>query len=194
MTPQEFRHAADLVVQRIAEFLQDPERWRVLPDILPGDVRKALPEAPPAQGESFDRIIADFDRLIMPGTTHWNHPGFMAYFATSGSAPGILAEALIAMLNVNAMLWRSGPAHTELEEVTVDWVRRALGLPASFDGVINDTASSSTLYALAAAREHLADLKLRAEGLAGRPEVPRLRVYATSPTITTSISSLTQRI
>jgi len=113
----------------------------------------------------------------MPGTTHWNHPGFMAYFATSASAPGILAESLIAMINVNAMVWRTGPAATELEEVTLDWLRQLIGLPASFDGVINDTASSSTLYALAAARELQPDLKLREEGLPGRPEVPRLRIY-----------------
>src|SRR5688572_32219119 len=144
------------------------------PAIAPGSVRSALPTAPPATTENFDDILADFDRLIMPATTHWNHPGFMAYFATTGSAPGILAEALIAMVNVNAMVWRSGPAATELEEVTLDWLRQMIGLPAGFDGVINDTASSSTLYALAAAREMHADLRLREEGLAGRPEVPRM--------------------
>jgi aromatic-L-amino-acid decarboxylase len=177
MTPSELRDALQLVTQRIATFLDDPTRWRVFPNIGPGDVRAALPTHPPAAPESFEAIMADFERLIMPATTHWNHPGFMAYFATTGSAPGILAEALIAMLNVNAMLWRSGPAATELEEVTLDWLRQLLGLPHDFDGVINDTASSSTLYALAAAREVLADLQLREYGLAGRPEVPRLAVY-----------------
>jgi aromatic-L-amino-acid decarboxylase len=177
MNPQDFQRAAEQVVQRIATYLQDPERWRVLPDLKPGDIRAALPASAPAAGESFDDIIADFDRLIMPGTTHWNHPGFMAYFATSASGPGILAEALIAMVNVNAMVWRTGPAATELEEITLDWLRQLIGLPASFDGVINDTASSSTLYALAAAREFHADLRLREEGMAGRPEVPRMRIY-----------------
>jgi aromatic-L-amino-acid decarboxylase len=180
MSPQEFRHAAEQVVERIAAFLQEPERWRVLPAIRPGSVRRALPASPPAAGEDFEGLLADFDRLIMPSTTHWNHPGFMAYFATTGSAPGILAESLIAMLNVNAMLWRTGPAATELEEVTLDWLRQMIGLPKEFDGVINDTASSSTLYALAAAREFQADLRLREEGLAGRPEVPRLRVYCSA--------------
>jgi aromatic-L-amino-acid decarboxylase len=164
-------------VRRIGAFLQDPGRWRVLPDVEPGDIRRALPDTPPATGESFDDILADFDRIIMPGTTHWNHPGFMAYFATSASAAGILAEALIATVNVNAMVWRSGPAATELEEVTLDWLRQMMGLPAGFDGVINDTASSSTLYALAAARELQTDLRLREEGMAGRPEVPRMRIY-----------------
>ncbi|HET9440958.1 MAG TPA: pyridoxal-dependent decarboxylase [Longimicrobiales bacterium] len=177
MNAQEFRAAAHEVVERIATFLQEPERWRVLPAVSPGEIRAALPSSAPPQAESFDDILADFDRLIMPATTHWNHPGFMAYFATTGSAPGILAEALIAALNVNAMLWRTGPAETELEEVTLGWLRQMIGLPEQFDGVINDTASSSTLYALAAAREYQSDLQLRAEGLAGRPEVPRLRVY-----------------
>jgi aromatic-L-amino-acid/L-tryptophan decarboxylase len=177
MDPQQFQLAASQVVERITAFLDDPERWRVLADVRPGDIRHALPDTPPAHGETFDAILADFDRIIMPGTTHWNHPGFMAYFATTASAAGILAESLIAMVNVNAMVWRSGPAATELEEVTLDWVRQMIGLPAGFDGVINDTASSSTLYALAAAREMHADLRLREEGLAGRPEVPRMRIY-----------------
>ncbi|HEY0811599.1 MAG TPA: aminotransferase class I/II-fold pyridoxal phosphate-dependent enzyme, partial [Longimicrobiales bacterium] len=177
LDPHAFRRAAQQVVERIAAFLQEPERWRVLPAIAPGSVRSALPSAPPATTENFDDILADFDRLIMPATTHWNHPGFMAYFATTGSAPGILAESLIAMVNVNAMVWRTGPAATELEEVTLDWLRQMIGLPANFDGVINDTASSSTLYALAAARELQSDLRLREDGLAGRADVPRLRIY-----------------
>ncbi len=177
MDPHQFQRAASQVVERIATFLDSPERWRVLADVRPGDIRHALPDAPPALGETFDAILADFDRIIMPGTTQWNHPGFMAYFATTASAAGILAETLIAMINVNAMVWRSGPAATELEEVTLDWLRQMIGLPTGFDGVINDTASSSTLYALAAAREMHADLRLREEGLAGRPEVPRMRIY-----------------
>jgi aromatic-L-amino-acid decarboxylase len=177
MPAAELAHALRLVTDRIATFLSDPTRWRVLPDVAPGELRAALPPQAPERPDSFETILADFDSLIMPATTHWNHPGFMAYFATSGSAPGILAEALIATLNVNAMLWRSGPAATELEEVTLNWLRQLLGLPHDFEGVINDTASSSTLYALAAAREVLADLHLRERGLAGRPEVPRLAVY-----------------
>ena len=177
MSMPEFEHAARMVSDRIATFLSNPAHWRVLPDIAPGALRAALPSNPPQEAESFESIMNDFDRLIMPATTHWNHPGFMAYFATSGSAAGILAESLMAMLNVNAMLWRSGPAATELEEVTLDWLRQLLQLPRDFDGVINDTASSSTLYALAAAREVLSDLNLREQGLAGRPEVPRLAVY-----------------
>lgn len=177
MSTDEFRRAMQLVTDRIATFLAHPEQWRVFPEVTPGEVRAALPARAPRAPESFDAILADFDRLIMPATTHWNHPGFMAYFANTGSAPGVLAEALIAALNVNAMVWHTGPAATELEEVTLAWLRDLMGLPADFDGVINDTASSSTLYALAAARELMPDLRIREEGLAGRPDVPRLAIY-----------------
>lgn len=175
MDPREFREHGRAVIDRIAEYLAHPGNVAVLPDLRPGDVRSALPAGPPDRPEPFDRILADYDRLIVPNTTHWNHPGFLAYFAITASGPGILAEALAAALNVNAMLWRSGPAQTELEEVTLGWLRQLLGLPDVFHGVINDTASSSTLYALAAAREG-ADLGIRQHGMAGRP-LPRLRVY-----------------
>ena len=175
MDPQELREHGRAVIDRIADYLAHPERVAVLPALSPGDVRDALPASPPEDPEPFDRILDDFDRLIVPATTHWNHPGFFAYFAITASGPGILAEALIAALNVNAMLWRSGPAQTELEEVTLGWLRDMIGLPATFHGVINDTASSSTLYALAAARED-ADLGIRARGMSGH-DLPRLRVY-----------------
>lgn len=177
MDPEAFRRHGYAVVDRIAEYLAHPEGWPVLPPVAPGEVRAELPAAPPAAPEGMEAILADFDRVILPATTHWNHPGFFAYFAITGSAPGILGETLAAALNVNAMLWRTGPAATELETLTLDWLRQLLGLPPSFDGVINDTASSSTLYALAAAREMLPELRIREEGLAGRPELPPLRVY-----------------
>lgn len=176
MDPEAFRRFGHAVIERIAAQLADPEQWRVFPDVAPGDVARALPPSPPDAGERFQQILDDYDRLIPPATTHWNHPGFFAWFATTGSAAGILAEALSAALNVNAMLWRSGPAATELEEVTTDWLRQLMGLAPGFDGTITDTASSSTLYALAAAREAL-DLRIREDGLAGRSDVPRLRVY-----------------
>ncbi len=176
MDPDEFRRYGRAVIDRIADYLAHPEDVRVLPELRPGDVRSALPAHAPEEPEPFDAILADYDRLIVPNTTHWNHPGFFAYFGITGSAPGILGEALAAALNVNAMLWRSGPAQTELEEVTLGWLRDMLGLPGEFHGVINDTASSSTFYALAAARE-AAGLDIRARGLAGREDVPRLRVY-----------------
>lgn len=177
MGPDEFRRHGYAVIDRIAEYLERPERWPVLPATRPGDVRRALPADAPEQGEPMDVLLADFDRLIMPHTTHWNHPGFMAYFSITGSAPGILGEALAAALNVNAMLWRTGPAATELEETTLDWLRRLMGLPDGLDGTINDTASTSTLYALAAARDADTGLRVREHGLAGRSDVPALRVY-----------------
>jgi aromatic-L-amino-acid decarboxylase len=121
-------------------------------------------------------ILEDFERIIIPGITHWNHPAFFAYFAITGSAPGILGELLTAALNVNGMLWKASPAATELEEHTLDWLRQMLGLPADFRGVIMDTASMAGLVALAAAREALG-LNIRRDGLAGRKDLSRLRMY-----------------
>jgi aromatic-L-amino-acid decarboxylase len=171
-----FREHGRAVIDRIADYLAHPENVAVLPDIRPGSIRDQLPAHAPEDPEPFDRILDDYDRLIVPNTTHWNHPGFFAYFGITASAPGILGEALAAALNVNAMLWKSGPAQTELEEVVLGWLREMVGLPDTFHGVINDTASSSTLYALAAARE-AAGLDIRARGMAGREELRPLRVY-----------------
>ena len=120
--------------------------------IRPGDVRSALPSEPPQQGESFADVLRDVDELIVPGITHWNHPRFFAWFANTGSEPGILAELLIAALNVNGMTWLSSPAATELELVTMDWLAQLLGLPRGLHGHIEDTASTATVAALAAAR------------------------------------------
>jgi aromatic-L-amino-acid/L-tryptophan decarboxylase len=147
----------------------------VLSRVRPGEIRDQLPRSAPERGESYDAILADFERVILPGITHWNHPGFFAYFAITGSEPGVLAEFLSAALNVQAMLWRTSPAATELEEVTLSWLRQLLGLPDDFEGVIYDTASISTLHALAAARERAVP-DVRAAGLVGR-ELPRVRVY-----------------
>ncbi len=176
MEYEAFREHGRAVIDRIADYLARPDAVDVLPDIRPGAVRSQLPEHPPEDPEPFDRILEDYDRLIVPNTTHWNHPAFFAYFGITASAPGILGEALAAALNVNAMLWKSGPAQTELEEVTLDWLRQMIGLPAGFHGVINDTASSSTLYALAAARESTG-LDIRARGMAGRQDLAPFRIY-----------------
>jgi len=139
-----------------------------------------IPGEPPAEPESLDAVLDDFERLIVPGVTHWNHPGFFAYFAISASAPGILAEMLISTLNVNAMLWKTSPAATELELRTLDWLRQLLGLKDGWFGLINDTASISTLLALAAAREAKPELAIREKGMAGRTDLPRLRVYTSA--------------
>jgi len=161
----------------IAEYLEHPERFPVVPGVAPGDVLRSLPPSPPASGESLERIIADFEQKILPGITHWNHPGFFAYFAISSSIPGILAELLTAALDVNAMLWKTSPAATELEELAMDWLRQLLGLGDGWFGIINDTASISTMLALAAAREAKPELAIRARGMAGRSDLPVLRVY-----------------
>jgi aromatic-L-amino-acid decarboxylase len=177
MPPEEFRKYGHRLVDWVADYLQNVERYPVLPNVQPGDIRRSLPGSPPLDGEPMDTILSDVDRLIMPGMTHWNHPRFHAYFNSSASSPGILAELMSAALNGNAMVWQSGPAVTELEEVTVDWLRQMLGLPRDFWGMILDTASTSTLHAIVAARESLADLKTRERGLTGRNDVPRLRLY-----------------
>ena len=177
MDAEAFRRHGHALVDWIAGYLNDTERYPVLSRSAPGAVRDALPPSPPAAGVPFDEIFGDFERVILPGITHWNHPGFFAYFAISGSAAGVLAEFLSAALNVQAMLWRTSPAATELEEVTLGWLRQLLGLPGAFEGVIYDTASISSLHALAAAR-HRAVAGVRTRGLAGRPELGPLRVYA----------------
>ncbi|MEX0980250.1 MAG: pyridoxal-dependent decarboxylase [Gemmatimonadota bacterium] len=158
----------------MADYLDQVGLYPVLSRVSPGDIRAALPPAAPHEGERFDEIFRDFRDIVMPGVTHWNHPAFFGYFAVTGSGPGILGEMFAAALNVNAMVWRSSPAGTELEEHTLDWIRSLLGLPEDFEGVINDTASHSSLYALAAAREARLP-EAREDGLAG---APRGRIYA----------------
>ncbi|MBA3886857.1 MAG: amino acid decarboxylase [Acidobacteria bacterium] len=178
MDPEEFRRAAHRLVDWVAGYLADPEQYPVLSRVQPGEILEALPAEAPDSGQPFDAIFADFERVILPGITHWNHPNFFAYFSITGSAPGVLAELLSAALNVQAMLWRTSPAATELEEVTLGWLRRLLGLPAAFEGVIYDTASISTLHALAAAREVYVP-GVRGEGMSGRG-LPRYRVYCSN--------------
>jgi aromatic-L-amino-acid decarboxylase len=180
MDPEAYREAAHRVADWTADYLRDVERHPVLSPVAPGSVRRRLPETPPQAGEPLDAVLADVDELLIPATTHWQSPGFMAYFASSGSGPGILGETMAAAFNVNAMLWRTAPAATELEQVALDWLRQMVGLPDPLFGVINDTASSSTLYALAAAREAQTDLRIRELGMTGRAELPRLRYYAST--------------
>jgi aromatic-L-amino-acid decarboxylase len=171
-----FRAHGHQLVDWIASYLERPSDYPVLARVAPGDITASLPSQAPEQGESMDAIIADFERLIVPGLTHWNHPGFFAYFSISASGPGILADFLSSALNQQAMLWRTSPSATELEAVTLGWLRDLMGLPLAFDGVIYDTASISTLHALAAAREMKVP-GVRIQGLAGRSDLPRPRIY-----------------
>ena len=176
LSPDEFRAAAHAAVDWIAEYLEHPERVPVLSRVQPGDIRRALPATPPTQGEPLATMLADVQQTLLPGITHWNHPAFFAYFANSGSYPGILGELLTAALNANGMLWATSPAVTEVEQVTLDWLRQLMGLGDGWFGEITDTASVSTFYALGAARE-AAGLDIRARGMAGRTDLPVLRVY-----------------
>jgi aromatic-L-amino-acid decarboxylase len=144
--------------------------------VKPGEIAAALPSHAPEEAESFDAIMADFERVLVPGLTHWNHPGFLAYFATSASAPGVLADFLSSALNQQAMLWRTSPAATELEAVALRWLARLIGLPDIFEGVIYDTASIASLHALAAARE-AAVPAVRTNGLVARSDMAGVCVY-----------------
>ncbi len=180
MTDSAFRARFARVAAWIDDFFTETRQYRVLSAARPGDLIRALPAAPPVEGETFDAIFADFEAYVVPGLTHWNHPRFFAYFAISAAPVAVLAEALAATLDVNAMLWRTSPAATELEDVTLGWLRQMLGLPDAFHGIIYDTASISGFTALAAARESLG-LDIRDRGMSGR-DLPPLRVYLTEHT------------
>jgi len=177
MSAEEFRRYGHEIVERIADYLSNIERYPVLAQVQPGQLRSQLPSTPPERGEPMPDILADVDRLVVPALTHWNHPSFFAYFATSASAPGIFAEMLSAAFDVKSMLWRTSPASTELEEVALDWLRQMMRLPAEFEGIIYDTASVASMHAIAAAREAL-NLRVREDGMSGRADLPLLRVYA----------------
>ncbi len=177
----DFRKAGHEIVDWIADYLGNTEQYPVLSRSQPGEITAQLPTSPPVAPESLDSMLADFQNIIMPGITHWNHPNFYAYFSNTGSVPGILAEMLIAALNVNGMLWRTSPAATELEEVTMAWLRQLLGLADDWDGIIMDGASMSSMVAIAAAREAVDGLDVRTKGMA-HADVPQLRVYISEQT------------
>lgn len=164
----------------IEEYFAHPERYAVLPKVRPGEIAARLPAQAPEAGEPFDAIMADFERVIVPGITHWNHPRFFAYFATSAAPAAIAAEALAATLDVKVMLWRTSPAAAELESVVMRWLGELIGVPEGWMGIIYDTASIAGFTALAAARESLG-LAIRESGMSGR-DLPALRIYATEHT------------
>ncbi len=180
LDPATFRAAAHRIVDLMADYLEGVEDYPVLPRVAPGTIRGLFPASPPEEPVALEQVLADLEALVLPNMTHWQHPGFMAYFATTASGPGILGEMLTATLGQNPMLWRTSPIGTELEQVVVDWLRQALGLPDSFDGLLTDTASTSSLIALAAARE-AAGLDVAGRGLSGRDDLlGAIRVYASA--------------
>jgi aromatic-L-amino-acid decarboxylase len=169
MPAEEARRLLHATADWIATFLEKAGELPVFPSLTPGDIAAALPAQAPEQGEEMTTVLADFESQILPGMTHWNHPGFLAYFATTASAPGILGEMLASTMNSQGMLWRTAPAATELEQVVLAWLWQLLGLAGHCFGMIHDTASTSTLHAIAAAREALDDLDVRSRGLSGAP-------------------------
>jgi aromatic-L-amino-acid decarboxylase len=179
MDPASFRAAAHATVDIMADYLEGIRERPVLPQVEPGSLAPLFASAAPEAPEPIREILADYRRLIEPNVTHWQHPRFFAYFSSAASGPGIIGEMLTAALNANVMLWRTSPAGTELEQVVVDWFRQGLGLPEGFDGLLTDTASMSSLIALAAARE-AAGTDAAAQGLPARTDVPKLRVYASA--------------
>jgi len=171
MTSEEFRRHGYAAIDWIAEFLEHSDRYPVVPRVKPGELTDALPGCGPERGEPMEAIVRDFEKMIVPSMTQWNHPGFLAYFANTATAEGILGELFTAALNGNGMLWKTAPAVTELEQVTLRWLRQWSGLPQEWFGIIYDTASTSSMHALAAARE-AADPESRTRGVS-----PGLVVY-----------------
>ncbi|MGA2003336.1 MAG: pyridoxal-dependent decarboxylase [Terriglobales bacterium] len=174
MSPEEFRKQGHAVVDWIADYQSRIESFPVLSRAKPGEIRSKLPATPPAQGEAFEQVLADMDRIILPGITHWQSPNFFAYFPANASGPGILGDLLSSGLGVQGMLWSTSPACTELETQVLDWLVPMLGLPAKFlssgagGGVIQDTASSASLCALLAARERATQFASNHKGCDGR--------------------------
>jgi aromatic-L-amino-acid/L-tryptophan decarboxylase len=177
MQPDEFRRHAHELVDWMADYLQHVAELPVTPEIAPGDFARRLPQHPPERGEPFGRLFADFRSLVVPGMTHWNHPGWFAYFPGNNSPPSILAEMLTATMGAQCMSWATSPAATELEQVTLDWLRQMLSLPETFVGVIQDTASTATLVALLSARERASGYQAGQQGMA---DTARLTVYAST--------------
>lgn len=181
MPKEDFRKFGHEIVDWIADYFERMETLPVLSQNEPGDLTKALPKSAPERSESFPQIFGDVENLILPAVTHWNHPNFHGLFATSTSSVGVFGDMLSSAFDMKAMLWRTSPASTELEPVVLDWLRQMMALPEDFSGIIYDTASISTLHALAMAREKL-NLGIRENGMSGRADLPLLRVYCSEQT------------
>src|SRR5688572_30303713 len=174
---QEFRAALHQAATWVADYRSSIGERAISAQGKPGDVAARLPSSIPRMPVPIETVMADFEQLILPNLVHWGHPAFLGYFGSTTTAPGILGEIIAATLNVSAMTWATSPAATELESVVLLWLREMLRLPEEFFGVVYDTASIATLHALAAARESLT-LNIRALGMTGRTDLPRLRLYA----------------
>jgi len=176
MTPDDLRAYLHRLADWAADYRQNVESCPIAPSVSPGDVTKLTASSPPELPESMDTIVADLDRVVMPGILHWGHPGFVAYFGSTSNGPALLGEIASAALNVSAMTWRTSPAATELETVVLDWIRQMVGLSSELTGIVYDTASTGVLHAMAAAREAKGG-DVRRRGMAGRADLPRYRLY-----------------
>lgn len=178
MTPEQFRQHGHQLIDLIADYRQTIAERPVMAQVEPGYLKAALPVAAPHQGEPFEAILDDFNKLVMPGLSHWQHPDFYGYFPSNGTLSSVLGDFLSTGLGVLGLSWQSSPALSELEETTLDWLRQLLGLSTQWSGVIQDTASTSTLVALICARERASDFALTRGGLQGQPKP--LIVYASA--------------
>src|SRR4051812_40713268 len=178
MTPEEFRAAGHQLVDWIADYRTQVEQRPVMARSEPGAIKARLPPSPPDAPEPFDAIVADLNRIVVPGLSHWQHPRFFGYFPSNGSLASVLGDYVSTGLGVLGLAWQSSPALTEIEEVATDWMRQMLGLSAAWSGVIQDTASTSTLVALICARERASDFSLTRGGLQG--EAAPLVVYTSA--------------
>ncbi len=178
MPSEEFKKYGYQLIDWVADYLDNIEKYPVLAQVKPGEVKSQLPDKAPMAGEKFDKMIDDLNKIILPSVTHWNHPNFMAYFNSTSSGPGILGELLSAAFNTNGMVWKSNPSGTELEETVLNWFREIIGLPSNYFGIVYDTASVSTMHAIAAAREYTG-LDVRTNGMTG---LPRMILYCTEQT------------
>ena len=177
ISPEVFRHYAHRVADWIADYRETIADRPITAGVRPGDIVARFSDAPPAAPASLDEIFEQLDTAIMPGIVHWGHPAFFGYFGSTSNGPALLGEIVAAALNVSAMTWQTSPAATELETVVVSWIRQMVRLPTTFTGVVYDTASIGIVHALAAAREQCGT-DVRARGIAGRPDVPVYRIYA----------------
>src|SRR5215216_4741264 len=181
MTPEEFRRYGHMVVDWVADYWEEIEKYPVLSQVAPGEIASRVPARPPERGEPFEALLEDLDGVVLPGITHWQHPSFFGYFPSNTSGPAVLADLAGAGLGVQGMLWATSPACTELETVALEWLRDLLGLPERFSssgpggGVIQDTASSATLVATLVALHRASGGRWNAGGL-----VDRYTVYASS--------------
>lgn len=165
MKNEDFRLVGHQFVDWIADYFENVEKFPILSPLEPGDVKKNIPAVPPARGEAMEGIFRDFERVLLPGVTHWQHPGWFAYFPANNSPASVLGEFLTAGLGAQCMVWQTSPAAAELEEVVLDWLRQMTGLPENFSGVIQDTASTATLCALLSARERATGFESNDAGL-----------------------------